>query len=85
MLTSPVTGRRISAGLPPTSSSPRVFRPWRGPDGLAGKITAEAIAGQAERFDIFASLPHARFPGGRPVSRTRTAACTTYFRLRDML
>jgi len=31
---------------------------------LAGKLAAEAIAGQAERFDVMASVPTARFPGG---------------------
>jgi gamma-glutamylputrescine oxidase len=53
--------------------------------GLAGKLVAEAIAGQAERFDVFTQIPHAKFPGG---SRFRVPAlllATTYFRLRDML
>lgn len=31
---------------------------------LAGKVIAEAIAGQAERFDVLASVPTPRFPGG---------------------
>jgi len=31
---------------------------------LAGKIAAEAIAGQAERFDLLAGLPAKPFPGG---------------------
>ena len=33
--------------------------------GIAGRVMAEAIAGQAERFDVFARIPHRRFPGGR--------------------
>ena len=33
--------------------------------GLAGKLAAEAVAGQSERFDVFAQIPHARFPGGQ--------------------
>jgi gamma-glutamylputrescine oxidase len=37
--------------------------------GLAGQLVAQAIAGQAERFDVFAKLQHARFPGG-PLLRT---------------
>jgi gamma-glutamylputrescine oxidase len=53
--------------------------------GLAGKLAAEAIAGQAERFDVFASLPHARFPGGRRFRVPLLLLATTYFRLRDML
>ena len=32
--------------------------------GLAGKLVAEAIAGHAERFDLFTKLKHREFPGG---------------------
>jgi gamma-glutamylputrescine oxidase len=53
--------------------------------GLAGKVAAEAIAGQAERFDVFASIPHTRFPGGRRFRVPALLLATTYFRLRDML
>ncbi len=53
--------------------------------GLAGKLAAEAIAGQAERFDMFAAIPHARFPGGRRLRMPALLLATTYFRLRDML
>jgi gamma-glutamylputrescine oxidase len=53
--------------------------------GLAGKIAAAAIAGQAERFDLFASIPHARFPGGRRFRVPALLLATTYFRLRDLL
>ena len=31
---------------------------------LAGKIMAEAVGAQAERFDLMAALPYMRFPGG---------------------
>lgn len=31
---------------------------------MAGKIAAEAVAGQAERFDVMAQVPTLRFPGG---------------------
>ncbi len=53
--------------------------------GLAGKLAAEVIAGQAERFDIFAAIPHARFPGGRTFRVPALLLATSYFRLRDML
>jgi gamma-glutamylputrescine oxidase len=53
--------------------------------GLAGKVAAEAVAGQAERFDVFAAVPHARFPGGRTFRVPALLLATTYFRLRDML
>jgi gamma-glutamylputrescine oxidase len=53
--------------------------------GLAGKVAAEAIAGQAERFDVFAAIPHAKFPGGAILRVPALLLATTYFRLRDML
>jgi gamma-glutamylputrescine oxidase len=55
--------------------------------GLCGKLLAEAVAGQAERFDLFARLPHLRFPGGKS-ALARTALLTlamTWARLRDKL
>jgi gamma-glutamylputrescine oxidase len=53
--------------------------------GLAGKVVAEAIAGQAGRFDVFTRIPHARFPGGRNFRVPALLLATTYFRLRDLL
>jgi gamma-glutamylputrescine oxidase len=53
--------------------------------GFAGRLMAEAIAGQAERFDVFAGIPHARFPGGRHFRVPALLLATAYFRLRDML
>lgn len=32
---------------------------------LAGKLLAEAISGDTERFDLFAQLPAPKFPGGK--------------------
>ena len=53
--------------------------------GLGGQLVAEAIAGQAGRFDVFARLKHAPFPGG-PWLRTPTLALgMLYHRLRDVL
>ena len=53
--------------------------------GLAGKLAAEAIAGQAERFDVFTAIPHANFPGGRRLRVPALLLATSYYRLRDML
>ncbi|MGC9269288.1 NAD(P)/FAD-dependent oxidoreductase [Acidiphilium sp.] len=53
--------------------------------GLAGKLLAEAVAGQAERFDIVSSIPHARFPGGPLLRMPSLVLATSWFRLRDML
>lgn len=50
---------------------------------LAGKILAEAIRGQAERFDAFATLPHYPFPGGRLLRVPFTAMGALYYSLRD--
>ncbi|MGB9093572.1 MAG: FAD-binding oxidoreductase, partial [Gallionella sp.] len=33
--------------------------------GMAGKLAAEAISGQAERLDLIARIPHHDFPGGK--------------------
>ncbi|MDE2320108.1 MAG: FAD-binding oxidoreductase [Rhodospirillales bacterium] len=53
--------------------------------GLAGKLAAEVVAGQSARFDVFASIPHARFPGGALLRTPALLLATTWFRLRDML
>jgi len=53
--------------------------------GLAGKLVAEAIAGQAERFDTFARIRHHPFPGGRLLRTPALVAGMAYYRLRDML
>ena len=53
--------------------------------GLAGKLAAEAIAGHTERFDTFARIPHARFPGGGAFRVPALLLATSYYRLRDML
>jgi len=51
---------------------------------MAGKLVAESIAGQAERFDLFTQLEHRDFPA----SRVRTPALVLamlWFRLKDLL
>ena len=53
--------------------------------GVAGKILAEAIAGQAERLDLFARLPHTTFPGGRLLRMPTLVLAMTWYRLRDWL
>lgn len=52
---------------------------------LAGKIIAEALRGQAERFDAFAGLPHYPFPGGQRFSAPLSALGALYYSLRDRL
>ncbi|WP_447591190.1 NAD(P)/FAD-dependent oxidoreductase [Aquipseudomonas campi] len=52
---------------------------------LAGKVIAETLRGQAERFDAFASLPHYPFPGGRLFQVPFSAIGAWYYTLRDKL
>ncbi len=52
---------------------------------LAGQVIAEALRGQAERFDAFGSLPHYPFPGGRTLRVPLTALGAFYYDLRDKL
>ncbi|MGE0099302.1 MAG: NAD(P)/FAD-dependent oxidoreductase [Hydrogenophaga sp.] len=53
--------------------------------GLAGQLVAEAVAGQAGRFDVYARLKHRRFPGG-PLLRTPSLALgMLWHRMRDVL
>ncbi|MDP9064540.1 MAG: FAD-binding oxidoreductase [Pseudomonadota bacterium] len=53
--------------------------------GLAGRLVAEAVAGTAERFDVFARIPHRNFPGGRALRRPSLVAAMLYYRLKDLL
>lgn len=53
--------------------------------GLAGKLVAEAIAGDAARFDLFARLRHRPFPGG-PLLRMPTLVLgMAWYRLKDLI
>jgi gamma-glutamylputrescine oxidase len=53
--------------------------------GLAGRLVAEAMTGDAGRFDVFARLRHAPFPGG-PLLRMPTLVLgMAWYRLRDLL
>ena len=53
--------------------------------GLTGKILAEAIAGQAGRFDLMSSLPVQRFPGGAAARAPLLTLAMTWYSLRDRL
>jgi gamma-glutamylputrescine oxidase len=52
---------------------------------LAGKLLSEAVAGQMERFDVLASLPQQRFPGGVAGRWPLLVAAMTWYALRDRL
>ncbi len=53
--------------------------------GLAGRVVAQAVAGQAERLDVFSRIKHHKFPGG-PLLRTPSLVIgMAYHALRDRL
>jgi gamma-glutamylputrescine oxidase len=53
--------------------------------GIAGDLVAEAIAGSAERFDVFSRIPHRDFPGGMLLRRPALTLAMLWYRLRDLL
>ena len=53
--------------------------------GLAGRLVAEAMAGDASRFDVFAGLSHRNFPGGARLRTPALVMAMAWYRLRDML
>ena len=53
--------------------------------GLAGRLVAEAMTGDASRFDIFARLRHRSFPGGRLLRTPALVLGMAWYRLRDLL
>lgn len=52
---------------------------------LAGQIAAEAIAGQAERFDLMAEIPTPPWPGGTALRWPLLALGMTWYSLLDRL
>ena len=53
--------------------------------GMAGKLVAETVAGQAERFDLFAKLQHRDFPGGPALRMPALVLAMLWFRIKDLL
>jgi len=53
--------------------------------GMAGRLMAEAVAGTAERFDIFSRIPHGDFPGGTLLRTPALVLAMFWYRLRDLL
>ena len=52
---------------------------------IAGKLVSEAIAGDAERFDLFSRLKHRDFPGGPLLRTPALVLAMLWYRLRDWL
>lgn len=53
--------------------------------GLTGKVLAEAVAGQAGRFDLMSKLPIPSFPGGKHARAPLLTLAMTWYSLRDRL
>jgi gamma-glutamylputrescine oxidase len=53
--------------------------------GMAGRLAAEAIAGQSARFDLYSRLRHRIFPGGRWLRTPALVLGMLWYRLRDLL
>jgi gamma-glutamylputrescine oxidase len=51
---------------------------------IAGKLVAQAIAGTAERFDVFARIPHRSLPSAA-LRRPALALAMFYYWLKDLL
>jgi gamma-glutamylputrescine oxidase len=52
---------------------------------MGGKLVAEAIMGDAERFDVIARLPHRRFPGGSLLRWPALVAGMLYYAMLDRI
>jgi len=53
--------------------------------GMAGKLVAEHIAAQSERFDLYARIKHQPFPGGAWLRMPGLVLAMLWYRLRDAL
>ena len=52
---------------------------------MAAHLIAEAIDGQAGRFDVFDRIRHWRFPGGKYLSSPMLATGMLWYRMKDLL
>lgn len=52
---------------------------------MCGKLTADAILKDSKGFDIMATLPHQRFPGGPTLRHPLLIAAMLWYTLRDRL
>ncbi|HEX7061898.1 MAG TPA: FAD-binding oxidoreductase [Woeseiaceae bacterium] len=55
------------------------------PSHMAGKVLADAIGGDTERFDVFARIRHVRLPGGKWFANPVLALGMLYYRLKELL
>lgn len=55
------------------------------PTHIAGRILADAICGDSERFDVFERIWHWKLPGGKWFANPALALGMLYYRLREIL
>jgi gamma-glutamylputrescine oxidase len=53
--------------------------------GLAGKLVAEAMAGDASRLDVFSRIKHRPFPGGKLLRTPALVLGMAWYRMRDLV
>ena len=53
--------------------------------GLAGKLVAEAISGQAERLDLISKIKHHDFPGGKLLRTPALVLGMAWYQLKEKL
>jgi gamma-glutamylputrescine oxidase len=53
--------------------------------GIAGKLVAQSVNGQASGFDLLSRIRHRAFPGGALLRKPALMLGMWYYRLRDML
>jgi len=53
--------------------------------GMAGKVVAESIAGQSERFDAFGKIKHHNFPSGQVMRTAAQMLGMWYYQLKEIL
>ncbi len=83
-----ITGTRMPA-FQDLGRGVRAISGWSGSGvhmaTMGGKIAAEAIRGESERWDLMARLPTPAFPGGQWFRAPLLAAAMTWYALRDRL
>lgn len=55
------------------------------PSHMSAKLVAEAISGQAERYDILAKINHQPFPGGKYLMQPAYTVGMLYYKMRDII
>ncbi|HXV26060.1 MAG TPA: FAD-dependent oxidoreductase [Alphaproteobacteria bacterium] len=53
--------------------------------GIAGRVIAEAVAGTASRFEVFARIPHRPFPGGPLLRQPIAVLGALWYKMKDLL